>query len=63
MLVLEVLAAVYLDDKPAVMAVEVQHIRPERLLPSEFRAAECAVAQVPPKEALSLRLIVSEFSG
>src|SRR5688572_2556473 len=47
-----VLAAVKLDRKPQFMAVEVQYIRADWLLPSEFLAMQTPVAQQRPDDLL-----------
>jgi hypothetical protein len=50
-----VLVAVKLDDEPRLDASEVGHIRSDRMLAAEAKAAELAIAQADPEPAFGFR--------
>jgi hypothetical protein len=42
------LAAIELDDEPCIAAIEIDHIRRDRMLPAEFPPAEAPIPQQKP---------------
>ncbi len=57
------LAAIDLDDQPAVEAHEVDDVTVDRLLPPEFQPEQAAVAQRAPQPALGIGAVAAQAFG
>jgi hypothetical protein len=60
---IEMLAAVQLDDNGGFQANEIADIRVDPMLPSEFETAQLTAAQSTPEKAFSLRRIPAQVAG
>src|SRR5437588_3944115 len=58
-----VLAAVELDREASLVAVEIDEVRRNRVLPAEFPAAEAPIAQDRPEPAFCIGLPVPQCTG